>query len=208
MGDTYMKIRYLFISLFVFFCSIYGVEAEVCDAEDFAKAKAYASNLAPTYTYAGYSGNWQAYLLEFDFGEYAGKFSFAESNMSGVTPSNDSIYVNSGHRSIDIFYNTCAYYKIATVNVDVPYFNVYSTRSECDGLEDSLDICNPHYEGKITKSDFEESVSKYEEEHRENQFNLFEFVKKYYFYFIGVCVFLIVLIIYLVIQHNKHYKLD
>ena len=208
MGDTCMKVRYLFIILFMFVFGICSVNASVCDAEDIAKAKAFASNLVPTYTYAGYSGNWQAYLLEFDFGEYNGKFSFAESNMSGVTPSIEGIIVNSGHKSIDIFYNTCAYHKIATVSVDIPYFNKYSAQSECDGLEDSLDICNPHYEGKITKSDFAESISKYEEEHRENKFNLFEFVKKYYFYFLGVCIFLIILIIYLIIQHNKHYKLD
>ena len=208
MGDTCMKVRYLFIILFMFVFGICSVNASVCDAEDIAKVKAFASNLTPKYTHIGYSGNWQAYLVEFDFGEYNGKFSFAESNMSGVTPSNESITVNSGYRSIDIFYNNCAYYKIATVSVDIPYFNKYSIRSDCIGLEDSLDVCDPHYEGKITESSFKEVVTQYTIKNEKNDFNLFEFVKKYYFYFIFVCIFLIVLIVYLVIQHNKHYKLD
>ena len=203
-----MRIRWVLISLFFFFFGLFNVNAELCDAEDIGRVKAITNNLVPKYDYIGYEGNWQLYVLNFDFGEYTNRLSFAESNRQDVSPVFNDLSIKSGKRSIDIFYNACANYKVATINVDIPYFNEYSVKSECDGLEDILDICNPNYEGKITSKSFNEEISKYEEEHNNKEFDLFEFVKKYYFYFIGVCIALIIIIVYLVIYHNKHYKLD
>ena len=203
-----MRIRWVLVGLFFFFFSLFNVNAEVCDAEDIEKVKAFANNLVPKYDYIGYSDNWQLYVLNFDFGEYTGRLSFSESNRQDASPVFNDLSIQSGKRSIDIFYNACANYKVATINVDIPYFNEYSVRSECIGLEDTLDICNPNYEGKVTSKSFDEKIAQYEVENNQNEFNLFEFVKKYYFYFIGVCVVLIIIIIYLVINHNKHYKLD
>ena len=208
MGDMYMRIRWVLISMFCFFFGLFSVNAQVCDKEDVERVRAVANNLVPKYDYIGYEGNWQLYVLNFDFGEYAGKLSFAESNRQGASPVESDLSIQSGKRSIDIFYKACANYKIATISVDIPYFNEYAARTECIGLEDVLDICNPDYEGKITDNSFNEEISKYEEESVKKEFDLFEFVKKYYFYFIGVCVALIIIIIGLVIHHNKHYKLD
>ncbi len=126
--------------------------------------------------------------------------------------------VESGIKKIGIYYQQYALVK--TISVNIPKYNYYSERIECEGISgEELDVCGKWYEYELNESTFLYKVNKYkesqdklEEEKEKNKFSIFfnnivDFLLDYYIYIIIVIVSIALITLFIVIR-KKRYSLE
>lgn len=214
-----MKYRVVLLLIISFFAFNSGVSAAICDNEHISQLKELAKQVDVSYEYIDYSDE----ILNGEGNEYAinvysvsvnlisdelyvvddlnNKYYYDQSN-GGVINFN----VNSGKKEFTVYSRKCADYKLRTVYLELPKFNVYSYKSECNELEEyDLDVCNPWYQGTVNDSIFYKKIAEYLEDDTEIDVldRVFSFFEDNYLIIGGVVVFLIVVVIGIVIHRKR-----
>ena len=147
-----------------YICSINTVYAD-CLNEDVGRVTELAKNITVNYAFIGgrdYDDILQIYSLSFDFGELDGEVYVKETHhkISDFFKSNEGLSVEAGKYSFDVYYKGCENTKLRHIDLELPLFNKYSLREECNGLQDKVDICREWYQGSITEDYFDEYMKK------------------------------------------------
>lgn len=108
---------------------------------------------------------------------------------------------------------SCPNTKIVTKKIEIPYYNDYSQREECEGIEE-FSLCQKYYGGYIESEDyFLKQIEKYkngeieEPKERQNIMDIIiEFVLNNLIIIIPVIVILIFIVVLIVIKVRKNKK--
>lgn len=213
-----IKILLLFVTLF--FSFNLRVDAALCDKEHITKLKELAEQIEVSYEYIDYSkdilNNSGSYLtntynltinlLSSDlYLIYDNRKYFYDSSNGGMF----TFLVNSGNVDFAIHTKNCADYRLRNVRLELPKFNTYFYRKECQDLvEYDIDYCDPWYQGVITDSSFKKVVDEYlnvDNDKNDGYWNLnFNFFKEGYIYIIaGVGIVLIIIVIILIYRKRS-----
>lgn len=164
----------LFILIFAFFVFASNVSADVCDNEYIARLKELAKQIDINYEYIDHS---------YDIKNGADDTFSVNSYFISLNLISDELYitndlreyyydklnggvvefiVNSGRLDLEFRSSRCGGYKIDTFSINLPKFNDYSYKSECNNLKEyNLDVCNPWYQGTVNDKIFYEEVNNY-----------------------------------------------
>lgn len=139
---------------------------------------------------------------------------YTSDNQGNITINN----VESGLKKVSIYFDICDTLLI-TKNLNIPVFNKYSQREECNGITD-LDVCMEDYKYQLNESIFQKKIKEYKEaKEKENNSiekeskisiffnNVIKFLKNYYLYIIGIIVLVVSVTIYIVVR-KKRYTLE
>lgn len=164
----------LFILIFAFFAFASNVSADVCDNGHIARLKELAKQIDVNYEYIDHSDDIKkgtddifvvnSYLVSLNLlsDELYVTNDLMEYYYDSTSNGSVEFIVNSGRLDLVIRSSRCAGYKIDTVSINLPKFNTYSYKSECDKLKEyNLDVCNPWYQGSINDKIFYKEVNKY-----------------------------------------------
>lgn len=139
---------------------------------------------------------------------------YTDENKGDITLSG----IESGIKKISIYFDICNELLI-TNTLNIPIFNKYSEREECNGITD-LDVCKEDYQYELNESIFQKKLKDYKElkeqennsKKKENKitetFNVvIEFLKSYYLYIISAILIVVFVTIYILIR-KKRYTLE
>lgn len=203
-----IKILLLFITLF--FSFNLRVDAALCDREYIEELKDLSDQVEISYEYI-YDNDSDGdseiavntYMITINllseelFVSYNNRNYYFSKNNNGII----SFVVDSGDLMLSIHSRRCTDYRLKTVNINLPKFNVYSYKKECKQLKDlDLDVCNPWYQGVLTDEKFSDVINEFLNNSGEKN-NISEielFFKKYYIYIICFIAILIGLIFYII----------
>ena len=205
-----MKKIWLFISfLLCYMCFINNAYAS-CTNEDIARVKELAKNITPNYEFVGnkdFDEVTQVYDLHFDFAGLDGEVYLTEVNhkIADFYSSSEGVSVDADKYTFNVYYLGCEGVKVRTIDIELKEFNPYSTRKECNGLRDSVNICGEWYQGSIT----DEYFNSYMKKNYPIKFKFdINFIAKYKWYVIaGFCV-IAVLGIFVMIRGIRKNRLD
>lgn len=126
--------------------------------------------------------------------------------------------IESGIKKIGVYYQQYALLK--TISVNIPVYNYYSERIECQGISgEELDVCDKWYKYELNESTFLSKINKYmeereileEEKDKKKVFTFFSEIINFlmdYFVYIIVGVVLIVLVTLFIVFRRKKYSLE
>lgn len=223
------KIRkVLFIIIMLLINNAY-VNAAVCDDDNIDKLKERASKVNITYEmdndYVNENGEKEKGVYKIivtGLEEYTSirirdlniNEKYTSDNQGNIIIKN----VESGIKKVSIYFDICDALLI-TKTLNIPIFNKYSQREECNGITD-LDVCMEDYKYQLNEGTFQKKIKEYKEakEQEENEIkkeskisiffnNFVEFLKNYYLYIIGIIVLVVSLTIYIVVK-KKRYTLE
>lgn len=135
---------------------------------------------------------------------------YTDENKGNITLTN----IESGIKRVSIYYDRCNEILI-TQKLDIPIFNKYSQREECNGITD-LDVCKEDYEYQLNEGTFQKKLKDYKEEKEQEKKeqeanktstffnNVIEFLKSCYLYIIGGIIFIVIIVIYIVTRKKKY----
>ena len=203
--------RYFLTLLFVmvFSLNVSSVFADVCDAEYMANLKEQVNNISIDYNYVGDirgDGDYQLYEVSFT-GMIDDIYIGTAQTEDYVYHDGEKLYVDSGNRQFYIYSTYCADYKLRTISVKLPKFNVYSLYDDCEGLEGELEVCEPWYQGSINFSSFEQELESYYDDALEEEMTIYDFLMRYYQYGIGILIVLVIVVILSIYRSRKN-RLD
>lgn len=208
MGDK--KYLLLIISLVSYFAFSSNVNAALCDKEHINQLKELANQVEIDYEY----------IVDNDEdgdGEFTTNMYYVGVNLLSselyITDGkkkyyyNDSeagiikLYYNSGTIEFDIYSNTCQDLILRTITINLPKFNIFSYRNECEQLKEyDLNVCDPWYQGSIDVESFNNVVSKYLNKSvvtKDSNFidDLIAFFSNYWMHIFGIIILIVVIII-------------
>ncbi len=205
-----MKKIGLFISfLLCYMCFMDSVYAS-CTNEDIARVKELAKNITPNYEFVGnkdFDEVTQVYDLSFDFVGLDGEIYLTEVNhkIADFYNSSEGVSVDAGKYKFDVYYLGCEGIKLRTMDIELKEFNHYSSRSECEGLKDTVDICGEWYQGNITDEYFDSFMKK--NNPKKFKFDI-NFIVEYKWYVISGFGVIAILGIVIMIRGIKRNRLD
>lgn len=220
--------KVLFIMIVLLINNVF-VNAAVCDDDNIDKLKEHASKVNITYEmdndYVNENGEKEKGIYKIivtGLEKYTSIRSknlninekYTDDNQGNITIKN----VESGIKKVSIYFDICDTLLI-TKTLNIPIFNKYSQREECNGITD-LDVCMEDYKYQLNESTFNKKIEEYKEakEQQENEikkeskmsmlFNrIVEFLKNYYLYIIGIIILVVSVTIYIVVR-KKRYTLE
>lgn len=160
-----MKKMGIFITfLLCYICFIDNAYAS-CLREDIARVKELAKNITANYEFVGerdFDDVDQTYSLSFDFAGLDDEIYLQEVNYktSNFYTSGEGVFVEAGKYSFDVYYMGCEGTKLRNIELELKDFNKYSLKEECNGLQDTVDICGEWYQGSITDEYFDSYMKK------------------------------------------------
>lgn len=211
----------LVLSIILFIFNINYVKADVCDKEDIERLKQVANSISVSYDfpYDLNSIDLAENDVEENIDTYGGEgnndsfiYGFYHLYVYGLT---DEVYVNveeddaivryenvrengdaytvvsSGDKKIEIISVKCNIV-LRVVNLELPFFNIYSQYEECDGLD--IEVCDAWYDGNDSYDTFKNGINNYYDGLKNKDDNKFD-ISKYYVYIFGGSVILILFII-------------
>ena len=167
------KILFGFLFLFVSFLTFIKVDAATCSVQEMNELKQLATNIKFNYELYSEEGYRDNYFFNVYAVNFLDKFFIIFSEGDMYTYSKD-LDIN-GARYLDVFSagndlkfyiyasaeTNCANRQVAVKEVSLPYFNSYSLREECKGIEE-FSLCQRYYNGNIKSEEyFLEQVQKY-----------------------------------------------
>lgn len=223
------KIRKVLFIIIVLLINNVSVNATMCDDDWIDKLKENASKVSITYEmdndYVNANGEKEKGIYKIivtGLEEYTSIRSkelkineeYTDDNQGNIIIKN----IESGIKRVSIYSNTCNTL-LLTKTLNIPVFNKYSQREECNGITD-LDVCMEDYKYQLNESIFQKKIKEYKEakEQEENEIkkeskisiffnNFVEFLKNYYLYIIGIIVLVVSVTIYIVVK-KKRYTLE
>lgn len=216
-----MNYKFLLLFIIGFFIFTSDVSAGMCDSEHISQLKELANQVDISYEYLDHSdesdgeGDFvtNTYLVSVNlisdelYLEYYGKKYYFNQNSDGLV----TFVANSGNISLSFHSKSCLGYKLKSETIQLPRFNTYSYRMECETLKEyNLNVCDPWYQGEVTDDIFNSAVEKY----LKNDFfevkpsnKLILFIKEYYLYIVGI-IFLVMLLVISIINFKKRSVLE
>lgn len=89
-----------------------------------------------------------------------GKYAFSYQNHDDNGNVSQSVF-ESGELVINIYSVNCDLPTLKTIKTEAKIYNYFSTLSECEGLEDKVDVCSPDYQGDLEFSKVNAEIEKY-----------------------------------------------
>ena len=124
--------------------------------------------------------------------------------------------VESGIKKIYI-YSVKAPTFLRTITVNIPKYNYYSEREECNGIsKEELDVCDKWYKYELNETTFLKKINEYKKTQEENKDNnnqskiqiifnnIVNFLKSYFIYIIIFIVIVCSITIYITIRKKKY----
>lgn len=205
----YKKYLIIIISLVSYFAFVSRVDASLCDREHISQLKELAEHVEIDYEYVVDND-------EDGDGEFITNVYYVEVNLLSeelylndrkntyyFTDSENSklkLYYNSGTVDFDIYSNTCQDFILRTITINLPKFNIFSYRPECEQLKEyDLNVCNPWYQGDLGEHSFSRAISKYLNKPvitEESDFidNIIEFLSNYLIYILLIIILMIAIV--------------
>lgn len=217
--------RYKKILLFImcYFTFTSGVSAAICDNNHIKQLKELAEQVDVSYEYIDYTEE----IINNPDGEYPlNSYSININLLSEELYINDGyqdyfyedsndgmidFIVNSGNLKLTVLSNKCKNIKLKIISLQLPKFNTYSYRNECNELSDyNLDVCDPWYQGTLNDNYFYNVVNEYLNKPEEKEDFLDAIVRFYkeYQLIIIISVLLIVLGIIAFFMYRKRSVLE
>lgn len=215
------KLGILLIFIISFFSSTSYVAADICDNEHISQIEALAEQVDVKYEYIDNS------KLEKDEGESeytVNTYSISVNLISDELYLNDgfkdyhysdsnngiiNLNLNSGTRQLTLHSRRCGGYKIKTMTLKLPKFNIYSYKQECEKLEKyNLDVCDEWYQGTLNDNLFYKEVNKYLENDNLNTIEKIINLFKNNYLIIIAGLIAIIIIITGIIMHRKRSVLE
>ena len=124
--------------------------------------------------------------------------------------------IESGIKKIYI-YSVKAPTFLRTITVNIPKYNYYSEREECNGISgEELDVCDKWYKYELNETTFLKKINEYKKAQEENKDNnnqskiqiifnnIVDFLKSYFIYIIFFIVIVCSITIYITIRKKKY----
>ena len=124
--------------------------------------------------------------------------------------------VESGIKKIYIYTVEVPTY-LRTITVNIPKYNYYSEREECNGIsKEELDVCDKWYKYELNETTFLKKINEYKKTQEENKDNnnqskiqiifnnIVNFLKSYFIYIIIFIVIVCSITIYITIRKKKY----
>lgn len=124
--------------------------------------------------------------------------------------------VESGIKKIYIYSVKVPTY-LKTITVNIPKYNYYSEREECNGIsKEELDVCDKWYKYELNETTFLKKINEYKKTQEENKDNnnqskiqiifnnIVNFLKSYFIYIIIFIVIVCSITIYITIRKKKY----
>lgn len=225
-----MNKKVLLQVLFIFFCFfiVENVSADTCTTTELNTLKQLAYNINfsyelhddtynenHTYYFDILATNFsdQFYMVDMDGQQFNYMEGLEEEGLRNLRVVNEGIRYR-----IEIYASNatnCSGTQIMTKEINLPYYNDYSQREECVGIED-FDLCQPYYDGYIESEEyFLEQVEKYKngeialdtEKEEEGIFDqIINFVSSNLLIVIPVLIVLVLIIVIIIIRVIKARK--
>lgn len=212
-----MKSKKLLTFLFIIFCFFFCTKDmnAMCTDKDVEELTELAEHIEFAYSLYENPDDGNVYSYNVSLYNFTNKF-YINTNSNGMILSNNkSIFENAilleEHRiyKFDIYASDkskCPDVFLITKEVEIPTFNDFSLKKECDNYKDFY-LCLPHYETKdITEEQFNDLLKKYIDNKKQKKLNTFEiiinFIVDNYIYFIGFGVITIIVIIVIIIKRK------
>ena len=219
------EIRKVLFIIIVLLINNVSVNATMCDDDWIDKLKENASKVSITYEmdndYVNAKGEKEKGIYKIivtGLEEYTSIRSkelkineeYTDDNQGNIIIKN----IESGIKRVSIYSNTCNTL-LLTKTLNIPVFNKYSQREECNGITD-LDVCMEDYKYQLNESIFQKKIKEYkeakeqeEEIKEESKISMFfnktvEFLKNYYLYIIVIIVLIVSVTIYIVVRKKKY----
>ncbi|MBR3161214.1 MAG: hypothetical protein IKF19_00605 [Bacilli bacterium] len=208
--------KVFYLTLFVLFMliDIDMVSAVSCDSEDMARLKGLAAGVSYNSEFIGDRsdvGDYQLYNVSFvgltdEIYVSDSHYTFKVDNDQTV------INVSSGITNYEIYSKNCSDWRLKTITIDLPKFNVYSVSDECEGLQNSdFEMCNPWYSGNIDGDYFYKAISEYKDKNNlydddgDDEDSLVEYIKyNRNIFIIGGLVLVVIIILIIFIRKKKN----
>ena len=124
--------------------------------------------------------------------------------------------VESGIKKIYIYSVKVPTY-LKTITVNIPKYNYYSEREECNGIsKEELDVCDKWYKYELNETTFLKKINEYKKTQEENKDNnnqskiqiifnnIVNFLKSYFIYIIIFIVIVCGITIYITVRKKKY----
>ena len=124
--------------------------------------------------------------------------------------------IESGIKKIYIYSVKVPTY-LRTITVNIPKYNYYSEREECNGIsKEELDVCDKWYKYELNETTFLKKINEYKKAQEENKDNnnqskiqiifnnIVNFLKSYFIYIIIFIVIVCGITIYITIRKKKY----
>lgn len=247
-----LKRNKLYVVLFMLFCllsnnSIIKAEEYTCDKEEYAIYKKLADQIKVSFkrmdNYYNEDGsvNKDYYMIEVNgLHERLALFNYEiPLGISGLN-ADDGNYTTYGIKNgtytfyVKAFSAYCKNEIFRTITINIPKYNVYADREECDDVNrDKFVLCNPNYQNEIEEDTFIKRLAQYKKDSKgnkkDNKINnknenkdsndiskvntnwfdkLLDFLKEYYLIIIfGIVIIIVVVITFLKKKTNGKKKL-
>jgi len=207
-------IKFFLIFCFTFISFISSVDALICDNADIERLESLASYVEVSYEYVPESDGEEsivnAYLLDIVnlTDELYISINSYDHYYNEVKDGSLSLLVNSGNVSIDVYSTRCRDILLRNISLKLPKFNVYSYKTECEGLD--IDICDEWYQGILNDDIFYSKIAEYNRDNAKDVSifdQILEIFNKYYVYIIGA-ILVIILIVIATLIHRKRSVLE
>ena len=100
-----------------------------------------------------------------------------------------------------------------TIKLNLPKYNVYSLRKECEGInEEDLEICGKWYQGELNDEIFNKKIKENQEEQKkiqeeENNKTIFEkaieIILDYYIYIISTIMIIVTITLVITVKRRR-----
>lgn len=221
-----MKKIYIILSVVLFFIVTPSVNAAMCDKTDILKKKSEANNINIEYELVKNKDGSSNVSGLFDIKitgltenliikeETTQKTYFSKPNNGGTILIEN---VEGGNLVFKINYKKCANKLLRTIKVNLPKYNVYSLRDECENInEEELEICGKWYQGELNDEIFNEKIKEYQKEQeelrkQEENKTMFEkiiekaidYLLEYYIYVISAIVVIVIITLTITLRRRR-----
>lgn len=215
-----MWYRWLLLFVISFFTFNFDVDADVCDREYINQLKKAARQIEINYEYIDDRDNgkeeisFNSYYMSVNlisneiYLDFNGRKFYYEDYKDGLV----NFRANAGSVKLIFYSSMCADIKLNTIYLNLPKFNSYSYRKECEELDEyDLDVCDPWYQGTITDDLFLKVIDEYINANIDDSDDIVDeissFFKNNYFYML-LGIVLVILIITIVVIKRKRSVLE
>lgn len=214
-------VMFVFI-IFSFFIFSVQVNAAICDKADIVRLKELANIVDVNYEYIKMDSDEESendyavvdsyYIFVTNLTEelYI-KTDFTEYRYSDVVDGTLMFTSNSGQLQLFIYTDRCPQRLLRTVTLNLPKFNTYSYRRECQDLKDlNLDFCDEWYQGYLDDKTFEQFLEPYIN-NEEIELSIFDKVINFFknnYLFIVFGIVIILCMVMLMLRHRKRSVLE
>lgn len=202
----YIKILFIIVCYFAYSSNVL---ADLCDKEHIKELKELANKVDVNYEYIEGGDLVNSYIINinllsdklFVMHEYNTYYYNQEKN--GLI----TFVVNSGNIKVTIHSDTCVGYKLRTISLNLPKFNIYSYKTECKELEKyDLDVCDPWYQSTINDNYFYSVVNKFLNKPEEKETfidKIINFYNEYQLIIVGSISFVVLSIIGIILYRKR-----